>query len=929
MEWTLRITPPRFRLIINADDLGVSPERDAGILDCFTQGAISSASLLVDGEHAAEAAQQAVDAGLPLGLHLNLTEGSRPQRSTLTGADGALLGKFGLRDALAAGRIRNAELACEIRRQFDRFIELTGELPSHVDGHHHSHVEPAIAAVLAPIMASEYGVYCVRLPREQGLGALPGDMEFEADFQRDVVRATHTSAAIFAAAAVYSTDYFLGQSLMGRRLQADRARTLLNQIQAQGHSETWVELMVHPGMPATSPACSAFCRSPARAHEMAVLQSVAWQDATADWQPGSYRDLPRRDADEKPGLLIYSKLIPATGNAETARRYAAACSTIAQVRFRPLPAAEAQARESIRLQEFAAREHLDLALGIHLYRAGRALADTFSGTGMPPLPFGLLASGTDANADIDDQARTAAMGSALAAADFLLCLTESQKPRLQALGLPDDTIVLGNGIDVETSSRFSLRDALGLVPETKLILFPAGLRRLKGVLPAIEELAAMLSERYPTHVLVVLGPALEADYAEVLRHRIDVLCAQHPGLCGRILLNDGLPHADYLAALREADLVLNASEHEGLSHGLAEAMAAGIPVLARDIAGNRLLVRNQENGRLFDSFAQLPRTYAECFDAAETTAQLAARARIDIAAAYPAEAEQCALRAVVERCLKKRQTTLTLASGSSLRLDLAPGTHPLSAENIGLFARIAFSPEALQALPPTLDLVMDAGCGCGVFGFMLLDALATQGRRVQRMCFADPHQPSLAALARTLTRHRRQLPMLEEASLSTGALLSPLLATGQKAALICANLPQTPGPVDFRLDRYGGSDGADLICALIAELPKALAADGECFLLHISLAHPARVQAALAAIGFTANVIAEQTRQAQFADYAMLHPELPGHLRSAHATGRSEFTRDADGKGFTYRARLLRLRQASTQADTARASTRCDNIADR
>lgn len=913
MEQTLRITPPRCRLIINADDLGVSPERDAGILDCFAQGAISSASLLVDGEHAAKAAQGAVDAGLPLGLHLNLTEGQRPQGSTLTGTDGALLGKFGLREALAAGRVGDTDVAHEIRRQFDRFIALTGELPSHVDGHHHIHVEPAIAAVLAPIMACEYGVYCVRLPRERGLTELSGDVDFEAAFQHDVVRAAQAAEAVFAAAAVYGTDHFLGQSLMGSRLQADRVGALLSEFQAEADGETWVELMVHPGVPATDPARSAFCRSPARAHETRMLQSAAWQVATAGWELGSYRDLPRRETDSRPSLLIYSKLTPATGNAETARRYAVALSAVAQVRFRPLPAAPlihpaALARESLRLQEFAAREHLDLALGIHVYRAGEPLAAAFSGAGEPPLPFGLLASGTDANADIDDPARAAAMGSALAAADFLLCLNEAQKPRLQALGIPDDTIVLGNGIDVGTNSRFSLRDALGLTREAKLILFPAGLRRLKGVLPTIEALATLLAERYPTHVLVVLGPRLEADYTEALHCRIDALCAQHPGLRGRIRLHDGLPHTDYLAALREADLVLNASDHEGLSHGLAEAMAAGIPVLARDIAGNRLLIRDGENGRLFGSFEQLPMAYADCLEASEITARLAMQARADITATYPADAEQQALRAVVERCLHRRQATLMLASGSSLRLDLAPGTHPLSPDNAALFAHIALSPTALKALPQTLDLALDVGCGSGAFGFMLLDALATQGRRLQHLCFADPHQPSLAALARTLIRHRQQLPMLDEASLSGASLLSPLLATARKAALVCANLPQTPGPMDFRLDRYGGSDGAELICALIADLPTALAADGECFLLHISLANPGRVQAAIDAIGFSVTVIAEQVRQARFADYATLHPELSEHLRAEHAAGRAEFVLDTDGQGFSYRARLLRLR---------------------
>lgn len=922
-EQTLYIAGPPRRLIINADDLGLCPERDAGIFQLFSGGAITSASLLVQGESAKAAAAAAVAAGLPLGLHLNLSEG-RPAAaspaSTLTDSSGALRGKFGLRAALAANAVNADDLAREIRAQFEAFIALTGELPSHVDGHHHSHVEALVAAVLAPIMAREYGVYCLRLPRENMLPDIPSDADYDAKFQRAVAHATAQATPVFAGQGIYSTGAFLGQSFMGYRLQPASIGTALRALDRQ-HAPTpgqplSVELMVHPGIPATASARGDFCRSPARAHEMAVLQGEAWRSAIDGWQAASFRDLPRPLAEAgrsaRPTLLIYGKLTPATGNAETARRYAAAWSSLAEIRFRPVPAdiasPQALAGEARRLREFAARERLDLACGIHLYRAGEPLATAFAGADAPPLPYGLLASGTDANADIDVPERSNAIGAALAHADFLLCLNDTQKLRLATLSLPTDTTVLGNGIEVSTDSQYSLRAALGLGGEARLVLFPASLRRLKGVLPLIEALAETLATRFPEHVLVILGPPLEPAYAEEVRARIAALTAEYPALHGRIVVHDGLTHADYLAALKEAALVLNASEHEGLSHGLMEAMAAGIPVLARDIPGNRLLVRAGENGRLFAGFAELPAAYAACFAEPAQTARMVGQARSDIARHHSATQEATALRAVLERRLKRRQAALALADGKILRLELAAGTHPVSAENIALFRQLALSPAAEACWPATLALAVDVGCGCGVFGLLLLDTLAGKGRKLQRLLFTDTHPPSLAALARTLTRHRQQLPMLARASLSAGSLLTPLLQKEEKAQVICANLPQTPGPAALaacRPDRCGGADGAELICALIAQLPAALAPDGEAFMLHISLAHPARVARTLAAHGLAATMLAEQPRRARLAEYEAMLPGLAAYLQAERIAGRAEFTQHGDSIDF--HARLLRI----------------------
>lgn len=902
MSRTLPLASPPHQLIINADDLGVSAARDAGIFESFTAGAISSASLLVDGVDAEAAAHRAVELDLPLGLHLNLTEFALATPSSLTDPDGNRLGKHGLHAALAAGRVAEADLVAEIRRQFDRFIALTGELPSHVDGHHHSHVEAQVAYVLARIMAREYGVYCVRLPRETGLDTLPGDAEFEADFQRGVTRSAEAAERIFAAAGVYSTTAFLGQSTMGTRLTAREIAARLAALSEHSEHDS-VELMVHPGHSSDEAELGDFCRSPAREHEATVLQSAEFAAARAGWTLASYRELRRPQDDGRPNLLLYGKLMPGTGNAETARRYAAAWAAQVNVRFRALPADESPAglaREAIRLQEMARRERLDLAVGIHLLRAGRVLAAAFAGDATLPLAYGLLASGTDANADIDVPERRAAMSEAVRHADFMLCLTDDMMQRLSPLPLPIDCTVLSNGIDVTGESSYSLRAELGLSKNVPVALLPSALRRIKGPLPTAEALAPLLAARFTDHVLVLLGPTLEADYADRLRQRIGELTAEHPGIAGRIVLHPGLPREDYLATLREVDVVINASDHEGLSHVLAEAMATGTPVLARDIDGNRVLVRDGENGRLFAGFDDLPRAYAACFEEATATMAMAATAREEIATRYPPAAEDDALRAVLSRSLARRQVQV-----GALRLDLAAGTHPVSTENQALFAQIALSP----AVPNDIALAADIGCGCGVFGIHLLAAAQRSGRRTQRLLCADPHRESLAVLERSLVRHAGQSPLPASVTLDDGSLLDPLLHAGERATLICANLPQTPGPREFRFDRCGGEDGAGLICAFLADLPRALADDGECFLLHISLANPARVAAAIDAIGFTATEIAAQTRHARLADYAALMPGLGAWLLAERAAGRAEFAPDAGGEGFSFRARLLRLRR--------------------
>ena len=43
------------------------------------------------------------------------------------------------------------EVMAEVRAQFDRFLKLTGRLPTHLDGHHHSHQVPAVLDAVVAI----------------------------------------------------------------------------------------------------------------------------------------------------------------------------------------------------------------------------------------------------------------------------------------------------------------------------------------------------------------------------------------------------------------------------------------------------------------------------------------------------------------------------------------------------------------------------------------------------------------------------------------------------------------------------------------------------------------------------------------------------------------------------------------------------------
>ncbi|MBP1038637.1 MULTISPECIES: chitin disaccharide deacetylase [Serratia] len=131
-------------LIVNADDFGMSKGQNYGIIESYNNGIVTSTTAMVTSPyvtHAAKLSQK--HPGLGVGLHFTLTYG-RPLTAMkkLVNEKGEL-GKW-LWEYAQKGMVEPAEITAELNAQFERFIDIFGRTPTHLDSHHFVHMLPQI-----------------------------------------------------------------------------------------------------------------------------------------------------------------------------------------------------------------------------------------------------------------------------------------------------------------------------------------------------------------------------------------------------------------------------------------------------------------------------------------------------------------------------------------------------------------------------------------------------------------------------------------------------------------------------------------------------------------------------------------------------------------------------------------------------------------
>jgi predicted glycoside hydrolase/deacetylase ChbG (UPF0249 family) len=136
------------RIVLCADDFGMNPAIDEGILKLAERRRLSATSCLVEGPSFASGVDALRQSGLQLGLHLNFTES--------LGQPGLYMPVSSLIRQAYLRRLDAGVVTSQVQRQLDRYETLVGRPPDFVDGHQHVHQLPQIRSVLLAELAKRY-----------------------------------------------------------------------------------------------------------------------------------------------------------------------------------------------------------------------------------------------------------------------------------------------------------------------------------------------------------------------------------------------------------------------------------------------------------------------------------------------------------------------------------------------------------------------------------------------------------------------------------------------------------------------------------------------------------------------------------------------------------------------------------------------------
>lgn len=164
------------KVIVNADDFGLTEGVNRAIIEGHRNGIITSTTLMANGTAFDSAVAASLAApNLGVGVHLNLTQG-RPVRPasrvpSLVNSEGCFCPSPGIVAwRILTRKITAKDVENEFRSQIEK-IASAGIRITHLDSHKHVHLLPPILRVVLKL-AREYGIGCVRCPLEPASSAM-------------------------------------------------------------------------------------------------------------------------------------------------------------------------------------------------------------------------------------------------------------------------------------------------------------------------------------------------------------------------------------------------------------------------------------------------------------------------------------------------------------------------------------------------------------------------------------------------------------------------------------------------------------------------------------------------------------------------------------------------------------------------------------
>jgi chitin disaccharide deacetylase len=246
----VRLTLMAPRLIINADDFGLTSGVNRAISELHQSGALTSATLMATGFAFADAVAIARShPTLGIGCHIVLTDGapvSPPDTiPTLIGNDGKNF-RPSLLDfvqALLRGVIRPEDIEREALAQIQKLQRADIQV-THIDTHKHTHIFPAVSRPLLNVL-ERTGISAIRNPFEPAFAQDLAHAGIKRRLQLtllDRLRPAFVQLSQLQAANIQTTDGTVGVSATGNLT----SRTL-SQILSELPPSGTFELVCHPG----------------------------------------------------------------------------------------------------------------------------------------------------------------------------------------------------------------------------------------------------------------------------------------------------------------------------------------------------------------------------------------------------------------------------------------------------------------------------------------------------------------------------------------------------------------------------------------------------------------------------------------------------------------------------------------------------------
>lgn len=245
-------------LIVNADDWGYDAQTNRAICDCHAAGGITSTTAMMfmqGSDEAAALAAQRPDLGV--GLHLNLVEeysdpgvpvAVRDRQRRMIEHSRLLRLRRWVYDPWARHEVNRI-----VADQYERFAELYGRLPTHLDGHHQCHL--AANVLFSPAVP----------PGTKIRNALS-----DAHNPNPVTETLRRARDRLISRRSPTTEYFFSIATVWPNLRGTPPMDKLGLA-----STASVEVMAHPSFP----------------HEYEPLQSDEWVGAVQGLPHGTFDDL--------------------------------------------------------------------------------------------------------------------------------------------------------------------------------------------------------------------------------------------------------------------------------------------------------------------------------------------------------------------------------------------------------------------------------------------------------------------------------------------------------------------------------------------------------------------------------------------------------------------------------------------------------------